>query len=85
MNIPKVKQETYTLPQAAQILEISVYQLRKAVMKGEILSKRSSESPRSHFRFTKDWLLEYQRTMKPPSFWKKLIYWLAGYPWGQTS
>ena len=85
MNFPKVKQETYTLPQAAQILEISVYQLRKAVIKGEVRSKRSSESPRSHFRFTKDWLLEYQRTIKPPSFWKKLRYWLGGSPWGQTS
>jgi len=85
MNFIRKNQKWYTLPQGAEYLSISTYKLRKALMSGEIRSKRCSDSPRSHFRFTKEWLLEYQRTMKSPSFWKKLIYWLPGYTWGQTS
>jgi hypothetical protein len=84
MNFPKVDAKTYTLPQAAQFLGINVYQLRKAMMKGDIRSKRCSDSPKSHFRFTKEWLLEYQRNTQPQSLWMKLVYWLTGYSSDQT-
>ena len=76
MNFHNKQEEWVTLPDGAALLGITPYRLRKAVMRGEILSKRCTESPRSHFRFTEAWLRDYGRTLTPPSVFRRMVDWL---------
>lgn len=76
MNFPKHAGAWLSLPEAAKALEMSEYQLRQAIERGEIRSKRSSKAARARILFREEWLTEYRAYRESPTLLQRLKVWV---------
>ena len=67
-KLPKPETVFLSLTEAAAVLEITPYKLREAIRMGHMRSKRVTKSPRARFMIHRDWLADYERYQKPPTF-----------------
>jgi len=74
-RLPSPHKDFITVPEAAAMLNISPSQMRSAIYKGHIRSKRSSKAPRARFMIHRDWLEEYERYVKSPSTSMRIKVW----------
>jgi hypothetical protein len=74
-SLPSVDKEFITVPEAAAILNISPYQMRSAIYKGHIRSKRSSKASRARFLIHREWLEEYERYLESPTLRMRIKAW----------
>ena len=74
-SLPSVDKEFITVPEAAAVLNISPSQMRSAIYKGQIRSKRSSKAARARFLIHRDWLREYERYKESPTLRMRIKVW----------
>lgn len=74
-SLPSPEKEFITVPEAAAILNISPSQMRSAIYKGQIRSKRSSKAARARFLIHRDWLKEYERYKESQTLRMRIKVW----------